>query len=311
MNKKASYTAAGTFPMKLVGSGFNRNGKIRPFHVQLNPTNLCNLNCSFCSCSNRDKALSIDFDKLKDIMGKFIAMGCRAVTITGGGEPLLYKEINDVIHFLYSRGVRSGLVTNGTKLENLKTEELTWVRVSASDSREFDSDALRAAVKRMPDIDWSLSYVLSEKPNIQNIMKTVELANIFNFTHVRIVSDLLNLKNVSMIEVMKHIEASQINDNKIIYQERKEFTPGRKDCWISLLKPVVGADGKIYPCCGVQYAEREPSLDYNEGMCMGDDIKAIWSQQNPFDGSKCVKCYYSAYNHLLSEMKSLSHVDFV
>jgi len=307
MDKVASYTAAGTFPTKLIGCAFLESSNIKPFHVQLNPTNLCNLNCSFCSCANKEN-ISLSVYDIVDIMNKFVRLGCKAVTITGGGEPLLYQGINNVIDWLYSLGVQTGLVTNGTKLADLQTDKLTWVRVSASDSRFFEADILKKAVQRLPDIDWSLSYVLSEDPDIDNIMKVIEFANKFNFTHVRIVSDLLNLENVSMVNIMKH--AKHI-DHKVIYQPRKEYTHGTKDCWISLLKPVVGADGKLYPCCGVQYAEKEPSLNYNEGMCMGTDIDTIWERQIRFDGSKCVKCYYSAYNDILSQIKRISHRIFL
>jgi len=245
------------------------------------------------------------------MMTKFIGLGCKAVTITGGGEPLLYPEINELINWLDIRGVSVGLVTNGTKLKKLRTSKLVWVRISMNDSRDIDRQALTETIKWMPAIDWAFSYVVSENPNIKNILDTIRFANYFNFTHVRLVSDLLNVQNITMGRIIKEIALNYIDDNKVIYQERKEYTPGTKDCLISLLKPVIGADGKIYPCCGVQYAEKKPSLDYGKEMCMGSDIDYIWSTQENFDGSNCVKCYYSAYNNALIETKALSHKEFV
>jgi len=244
-------------------------------------------------------------------MTKFSGLGCKAVTITGGGEPLLYPRINELIEWLYDRDILVGLVTNGTKLEKLKTNKLVWIRISMNDSRAIDKNKLEETIKWMPTIDWAFSYVVSEKPNMKNIMDTIRFANYFNFTHVRLVSDLLNLQNITMKKIIKEVILNCIDDNKVIYQRRKEYTRGTKDCLISLLKPVIGADGKIYPCCGVQYAEKNPSLDYGEKMCMGSDIDHIWSTQENFDGSDCVKCYYSAYNNVLTEAKSLSHKEFV
>jgi len=55
MNKKDSYTAADAFPIKVLKNSILQNGKIKPFHIQLYPTNVCNLNCSFCSCANRNR----------------------------------------------------------------------------------------------------------------------------------------------------------------------------------------------------------------------------------------------------------------
>ncbi len=66
-----------------------------------------------------------------------------------------------------------------------------------------------------------------------------------------------------------------------------DFTGGAKKCWVSLLKPVIRADGRIYPClerCDVS---------------IGDDLLKIYQKQKPFNGSKCEKCYNSELNEML------------
>ena len=40
--------------------------------------------------------------------------------------------------------------------------------------------------------------------------------------------------------------------------EARMFTTGVKDCFISKLKPIIHADGYLYPCCGIQYASGDP-----------------------------------------------------
>ena len=81
-----------------------------------------------------------------------------------------------------------------------------------------------------------------------------------------------------------------------------------------MLKPVISADGGIYPCCGVQYAQDPPGRDMVELMLMGtlDDIDRIWKDQITFDGSVCTRCYYDDYNSALDLLTmSLSHKEFV
>ena len=68
---------------------------------------------------------------------------------------------------------------------------------------------------------------------------------------------------------------------------KSDFTAGVKQCWVSLLKPVIGADGRIYPC-----SER---CD----LSIGDDLLKIYTKQKPFDGSKCEYCYNSGLNEML------------
>jgi len=322
--KALSYTAANTFPVKVSQHRDipDRRGKIPPLHIQLNPTNVCNLNCSFCSCSNRNRKLEWDFEEAKETMEIASLLGCRAVTITGGGEPLFYSKINELIEFLHDRlNIRIGLVTNGTVFERLYPESyknLIWIRISHSDERPFDyiyKTTLTKFILIPNTIGWSFSYVLSDKPNYENICNMVAYANNKRFTHVRIVSDLLNLDHVpGMKSIKEYLRRTEISDDLVIYQGRKAFVHGRKKCLISLLKPVIGADGKLYACCGAQYSHDPPPGDYNELMSMGPatDLYKIYQGQEYFDGNQCIRCYYDEYNEEL-ERKTIrvEHREFV
>ena len=95
-----------------------------------------------------------------------------------------------------------------------------------------------------------------------------------------------------------------VDDSLVVCQDRKDYVTGAKKCYISMLKPVIGADGCIYPCCGVQYAKDPMPLDYDESMKMGsvDDIQEVFMRQKVYDGSECTRCYYSGYNVLLSTL---------
>lgn len=317
-----SYTAASTLPVKLlqdlnlvkkVGSGF-----IPPVHVQLNPTNRCNLNCGFCSCSERDRKAELDFDNLLKVMAQFKDLGCKSVTITGGGEPLLYPNLNVLIGYLNRvLDIRVGLVTNGTQFHRLANfQDLTWCRISSSDDREPDWPEILNAVQGGPRIDWAFSHVLTRTPDWERLGRLVRFAKEHDFTHVRIVADLLDIDEAAIVvkAAKEQLLLDDIDDTRVIYQDRAEYVPGWQRCRISLLKPVVGADGGIYPCCGVQYAQKEPGLDLVKEMRMGglDDIEAIWKEQRHFDGSVCSRCYYDSYNLALELLSMpLSHREFV
>ncbi len=101
----------------------------------------------------------------------------------------------------------------------------------------------------------------------------------------------------------------------MIYQGRKDSSRGSERCLISLLKPVVGTNGMLYPCCGTQYAQAKPSKDFGAPvMTMGHAkmIREIYEEQRHFDGSICKTCYYSNYNWALDVMTTeVSHEDWV
>jgi hypothetical protein len=110
------------------------------------------------------------------------------------------------------------------------------------------------------------------------------------------------------------VDRGGVSDKLAIWQGRQHYFAGTPRCLISLLKPVIGADGMIYPCCGAQYAESVPAKDYPKSMVMGgvEDTNVIWDKQLAFDGSRCVKCYYEHYNSALAALvDDINHMQFV
>lgn len=322
MNSKTiSYTAANAIPVKIFKNAQLVDrldyAYVQPIHIQLIPTNKCNLNCSFCSCKKRNKSDELSIEQINTVARKFKHLGCKAVTITGGGEPLMHPQISEIISTLYRWGIKIGLVTNGLLLHKLTQEDLrkiTWCRVSCCDERPFEPsrEILDVATKCGVNVDWAFSYVVGSRFDPDNLNKYIRFANEHDFTHIRVVSDLCDLEHTGDMDRIK----SQIveDDSRVIYQGRKTFDKGQKDCWISLLKPVIGADGKIYPCCGVQYAHGDQDLDLPESMCMGsiEDIEIIYKKQIPFCGLQCDRCYYKNYNDILGMMmENTEHVEFV
>ena len=313
MGIRESYTSASALPAKLLHMPvIDGEGKIRPIHIQLTPTNACNLNCEFCSCSDVDKSKSLSYEQMMGIIDTTAKYGGKAMTITGGGEPLLHPRINDVIKYGVKYNMKAGLVTNGTTLNRLQSHtNLTWCRISCSDDRIQDYNMIKAATEVNPDTDWAFSYVVTRNPDFQNINNIVEFANRFNFSHVRLVSDLHDLANVpDMDEIEKRITE---DDSKVIYQGRKESVHGTKNCSISLLKPVIAPEG-IFPCCGAQYAIHGQEKALIDDMKMGEveDLERIILDQESFDGSNCDVCYYSQYNDALSKLLiKPDHVEFV
>jgi len=319
----SSYTAASTIPAKLfcnkdLFEGIT-NRKIMPVHIQINPTNKCPLNCSFCSCANRNKNIELDYDFLKCLTIDFMLMGTKAVTITGGGDPLAYPYISHYIKFLNDNEIKIGFVTNGVLFKEIDAEffkYITWCRVSLSDEYNLLTPKLDRIVKEAP-VDWSFSYVINPTTDINKVAKAIEFANKNKFTHVRLVDDILDEISPSKVQEFKNQIPKLVDDHLVIYQGRKTYTRGHKRCLISLLKPNIGPDGLLYPCCGIQYAKDIPSLDLNPKDSMDNpssSITEVWKSQRYYDGSTCKKCYYSDYNNILNIMwdsSNLNHKEFI
>jgi len=320
-DRVASFTAASAFPLKVIQNRACRNGvgRIIPVHVQFNPTNACNLNCSFCSCSNRKKTEKMRLEEFQGMIRMFAGLGTKALTITGGGEPMLHPNINEIIRASVECGVQVGLVTNGVFAGNLSMARMKfppkWIRVSVSDDRDVDGlfKSLLPVISTIGS-DWAFSYVLTRAPDYDKLRAIVKFAEDHGFCHVRVVADLFDIGAVPNMEVVRSELSFSSGEALVIYQGRKEFVLGRASCLISLLKPVIGPDGGVWPCCGVQYALNDPSRDLETSMRMGDwrDFPLIMEEQFAFDGSRCVRCYYDEYNRVLGMLTvPLEHREFV
>jgi len=261
----------------------------------------------------------MNINDAKKMMEQFIGLGAKACTMTGGGDPLAYRDLPEFIKFISDRKVDSALVTNGVLFKNFDLDIiplLTWARISVSDSRTFNKMEIKDAVQEKTD--WSFSYVLSEsRPYIVNIINVIDFANEQNFTHVRIVDDILDTSGENRIDLLKDIlNKSKVDTSKVIWQGRKDSAVGHKRCFMGLLKPNISPDGLVAVCCGVQYASTPPILDFTRLYSIGTikDIEQIYEEQRIFDGSLCSRCFYSDYNNFLNaawDSNSLQHKSFV
>lgn len=325
-NELLSFQAANIMPWKLFQDmdlmrSICFDKIVLPRHLQIAPTSACNLNCPFCSCKYRAKTV-LPLSDLKAIVDMSVYLKVAGFTVTGDGEPLLHPKINEFLLYAIVHGIKIGLVTNGTKLRNLSAAVaplLTWIRISFSDFREFDSaftDQLQYLYEVGKGVDMAFSYVVSPQYCLEKIAQVVSYANSHNFTHVRLVADLYQTEKVNMNRVRTELNNLGIDVSRCIFQDRAEWTTGAKKCWISLLKPTIASDGYLYPCCGVQYAlaDGDKQRMFPPEMRMGryTELPSIIQKQKHFDGSVCVKCYYDNYNSVLSNLLvTYHHREFV
>lgn len=95
-----------------------RDGSGKPIHAWLAAHDICNHKCSFCSVGERAGDV-LSFRVIKPYFETLAALGLKAVTLSGGGNSILYKcretgtDFNDLVAFLYDLGLQIGVITNG------------------------------------------------------------------------------------------------------------------------------------------------------------------------------------------------------
>jgi organic radical activating enzyme len=257
----------------------------------------------------------MNHDIAVQVIKDFARLGCKSVTITGGGEPLMHPYLPDMIRCFTTNGIKVGLVSNGLLMYTLPGEiinDLTWCRISSMDHRTFDLSYQRMLrdIVNAHAIDWAFSHVVGENPNWAVIEQLVDFANENDLTHVRLVGDLLAPETVDFSSLQKLLHGK---DQRVIYQPRTHWVT-EDSCFIAYIKPVINPDFKMYMCCGVQYALDPPSLNMPDELCMGSalNLDAVYSNGRPPFPVNCKRCYYNSYNVVLRTMRQQPHhIDFV
>ncbi len=314
MSNLLSYSSSNSFPVKLIGDlSLMRqisDGHIEPRHLTANITNHCDKNCSFCYSRDRDLSVSCSACELLDRFHVWNQLGTVAVTISGGGEPTLHPEINDIIVQCPIRYI--GLTTNTSGVHRLSGEavhRLTFCRISTSDAYPVPIGDIEKAACLLEGVDLGISYVCTDPTDLSYLLSCMRFLEHTQFTHLRIVTDRVSKVAIDLGKIKRELSSAS---DKVIYQDGLVFGVGDRCCLVSLLRPCMDVDGRIYPCCSVMYnsSKFDTHRTYNVEQSMGEmkEAKTIWEQQLWYDGSKCNCCYYGDYNKVLNSVASFDSV---
>ncbi|MBI2565668.1 MAG: radical SAM protein [Candidatus Schekmanbacteria bacterium] len=113
-----------------------------PIHIRIKPTNVCNHHCWYCAYRTPELQLGKDMvirdqiprEKMAEIVADVAALGVKAVTFSGGGDPFVYPYLLETARRLADSPVRFASLTNGARLcgevAEVFAHNATWVRVS-------------------------------------------------------------------------------------------------------------------------------------------------------------------------------------
>ncbi len=101
--------------------------KEMPYTLEINPTNRCNLKCGYCWQQNFediDKKDKLSKEKLLNIVKEAAKLGVKEIRIPGSGEPLIRKDILDIMEEIKRNKIYALLITNGILLDKEKINRI-------------------------------------------------------------------------------------------------------------------------------------------------------------------------------------------
>ena len=112
------------------------NGKlIYPIYIEISPSGSCNHRCTFCALDFMEyQKRYISTPVLLDRIQEMGELGVKSIMFGGEGEPLLHKDMDEIIPHTKSSGIDVAVTTNGVMLKSSLSEkilkDIEWIKIS-------------------------------------------------------------------------------------------------------------------------------------------------------------------------------------
>jgi MoaA/NifB/PqqE/SkfB family radical SAM enzyme len=308
-------------------------GKILPWQIDLDTTNICNQACYYCNTEQFRNDMPVyqsveQYLKLIDRLHTWRQYDSNVigtlsnVIFTGGGEPTLLPGYEVLLEDVIDKGYVAAMNTNGTKLHrvlDISTDILkrmaylgldidsgnpeTYELIRKSKMSESPFERVKETAKELCSrgIPLDIKILLME----QNTSES-ELNSIFQYAK-DVDARLVHLRPMVLnghSYVLTEQVAELIKTISYKYGIKADFALGRyeerqyKRCHQFFLFPSFCADGNIYLCC--EYKGRE---DTKLGSWLTDDFRDLWCSDkhkeiyNNFLTSFCKPCRPNTTNN--------------
>jgi radical S-adenosyl methionine domain-containing protein 2 len=173
----------------------------------------CNMKCKFCYATFEDMHVGaqMSLEHACTVITKLYLSGVQKITFAGG-EPLLYKHIDDCISFSKGLGMTTSIITNGSLITHqwlVKMQgKLDWIGISVDslDPRTNDLIGRRTKMK----IDY---HALVNNINFYGFkLKINTVVNSFNKDEE--MNEFLNIANPSRWKVFQALRVEGQNDSQ-------------------------------------------------------------------------------------------------
>ena len=329
--------------------------RCNPVYIRVKPTNKCNHNCNYCHYRNAYLDLDeynpndeIPREKMLETVAGMKELGVKAVTFSGGGEPLLYPYIEDTMQAVLDAGIDLSIITNGSLLNGKKAELLAsskWVRISIESVNDEQYCEVRGIKKgsfialcenirefakmKNKNCEFGINMVVT-KDNHKQVKEMAYLMKELGVNHVKyaplctndtfgyhekfrkqVTSDLNDLQNELTDEHFRIIDlyTGDFNDSVIFERQYSE-------CPIKEFVCVIAANQKVYYCHDKAYLS-----DGCVGSIENQTFKDLWTSGNTerlfkaFDAKKICNqhCVYDSRNELLNSFihMDMNHINFI
>jgi MoaA/NifB/PqqE/SkfB family radical SAM enzyme len=314
-----------------------------PVMVDIHPTLACQNHCYFCISANEhitgiahdnfSRAKKLEWPVLKRTIMDMIDMDVKSVQLTGGGEPTTYSEFQQLLKEVSP--LKVGLITNGILVgEYAKeiVEACDWVRISLDavgeemykqiKGTEHYGEVMDSITKlveargeeKSPRI--GVAYIITPESEIGIGLAAMGLKDA-GVDYIQYKDVLMRgLRFTTRYENRIQKSIADIGDIgiKVFYTSHGNYdddgaTPRNIPlCNATDYVASLGADGRVYGCCHLQYLAHA-----SYGSIYEQSFREIWKNRPFVNVSEdlCWNCRFKKTNEVIEGLKNIQDGEFL
>ena len=302
-----------------------------PVHVQLILSDLCNQDCHFCAYrmsgglstelfgtdTTHNPNRKMDTEKAREIINDCADLGVKAIQFTGGGEPTVHKDYLELIGLAQQKGLKTGLVTNGVKLDTQHDaiQNLDWLRISVDAGNAETYCQIRNVMPSHWDKAWrnidqlknfkgnfGIGFVITNEnyhtlPELCERAKEVpyiRIGAVFSSEGLSFYHDLDDI--LETINTCKQMFPNLVDMFGRRLSDLDDGPPDDPFCGYQHFTTYIGADLNVYRCCNTAYTKmgRIGSLKHERFRGFRND--------GAFNATQCTYCQFQGQNKVINSL---------
>lgn len=283
--------------------------EIYPIEIEISPSGTCNHRCTFCAVDYLGyKPAFLDTHMMLDNIEHMKAHGLKSVICSGEGEPLLNKNMPELVVKMKQMGVDVAMASNGVLLNKEVTDEcldaFTWIRFSVAAiyeetykkiQRGKDGDLQKALDHIAYAVEWKKKKHLTTTLGVQCLLIKENLNEILDMARElkRIGVDYFTVKPYSQhTQSTNHLEVNYEEllklENRIKQYESEEFKiyyrsnamkkirqkKSYDNCYGLPFMTHIDAKGNVWPC--INFIGK---TDFLYGNLYEQSFEEIWHSE--------------------------------
>lgn len=283
-----------------------------PVEIQIEPSAVCNLKCLMCIVSQTvplSGVTLLEQNKFRELLDELPAL--RAINLTGIGESLIHRSLEDLIREARSRNIQVSFISNGQLLNPQRAEKILssgvntisfslesgsqelyeLIRVGASFTKlKENAKGLIQKIKESKlKTDVVLNVVLLEE-NIEqpeNLLKIIDFAAECGIARITFqnphdieaagMTAYYKDKKAVLEKLIKEVQDYADRQGIITSFPSLEIKEG--SCYYPWVYPQLTAAGELLPCCIIsQFDDARRIVEkYSFGNVFKDGFAKVWN----------------------------------